>query len=341
MIPSLGRLHLRATRVTQLRSSRRRRNRVSWFIGRRSPLHLCLACFSAFGQLPEAPVGIASLAKTLYPPSIRVDSDLVLVPVTVLDQDDHSFISLRKEHFRVFDNKTEQVITQFAIEDAPVSIGFVFDASASMASKLRTSREAVARFLETANAADEFFLVQFNDRIELRVDLTKQTEEVQRQLGFVQAQGFTALLDAIYFSIGQMQNAHNLRRALVIVSDGGDNCSRYSVHELKNLIRESDVQIYAMGIFDAFDKGSRRPSLLREITQQSGGRMFEIKHLKDLPRVASEVGDALRSQYLLGYSPLKVRRDGKYHRVEVKLNQPTELPKLRASWRRGYYAPID
>lgn len=328
-------------RVAQLRSARRRRNYLLSFIGHRFPLSLCLACSSAFGQLPETPVEIASLPKTAYPPSIRVDSDLVLIPVTVLDQDDHSFTGLRKEHFRVFDNKTEQVITQFAIEDVPVSIGFVFDSSASMAGKFRTSKEAVARFLKTANAADEFFLVQFNDRIELRVDLTKQTEEVQKQLRFVQAQGFTALLDAIHFSIGQMQNAHNLRRALIVVSDGGDNCSRYSVHELKNLMRGSDVQIYAMGIFDAFDKRSRRPSLLREITQQSGGRMFEIEDLRDLPKVASEIGEALRNQYLLGYAPLNVQRDGKYHRLEVKLIQPRESPKLRASWRRGYYARVD
>jgi Ca-activated chloride channel family protein len=305
-----------------------------------------LACSSAFGQPPEAPVQIASL-KNPYNPSIRVDSDLVLIPVTVLDQDDRSFVGLRKEHFRVFDNKTEQVITQFAIEDVPVSIGFLFDASASMAGKLRKSQEAVVSFLETANAADEFFLVQFNDQVELRLDLTKQTEELQKQLRFVHAQGRTALLDAIHYSIGQIHSAHNLRRALIIVSDGGDNCSRHSVRELKNLVRESDVQIYAMGIFDAFDTRSRTPeelsgpSLLREVTQQSGGKMFEINDLRDLPNVASKIGETLRNQYVLGYSPSKVRRDGKYHRVEVKLTRPRESPKLRASWRRGYYAPVD
>lgn len=333
-----------------MRSARRRRNHLLRFIGHRLPVNLCLAylaCYSTFGQPPEAPVEIASLAKTAYSPSLRVDSDLVLIPVTVLDQDDHSFIGLRKEHFRVFDNKTEQVITQFAIEDLPVSIGFLFDASASMAGKLRKSQEAVASFLETANAADEFFLVEFNDQVELRVGLTKQTEDVQKQLMFVHAHGRTALLDAIHFSIGQLRSAHNLRRALIIVSDGGDNCSRHSIRELKNLVRESDVQIYAMGMFDELDKRSRTPeelsgpSLLREVTQQSGGKMFEINDLRDLPNVASKIGETLRNRYVLGYSPLKLRRNGKYHRVDVKLTQPSASPKLRVSWRRGYYAPAD
>ena len=302
-----------------------------------------LACSSAFGQ-----VEVAALPATTTPaPPFRVDSNLVLIPITVLDQDDHSFLGLRREDFRLFDNKTEQQITQFAREDVPVSIGFLIDASASMTGKLRKSQEAIARFLETANAADEFFLVQFNDQVELRLDLTKESNEVRRQLMFVHLHGGTALLDAIHFSIGHMRTAHNLRKALIIVSDGGDNCSRYTLRELKNLVRESDVQIYAMGIFDSPESRLRTPeelsgpALLRDVAHQSGGKMFEIKDPAELPNVASKISEALRNEYVLGYAPLKALRDGKYHRVEIKLTQPKGSPKLKAGWRRGYYAPVD
>ena len=305
-----------------------------------------LACSSAIGQLPTAPVEVASLPTTTTPaPPFQVESNLVLIPITVLDHDDHSFLGLRKEDFRLFDNKTEQRITQFAREDVPVSIGFVIDASASMTGKLRKSQEAIASFLDTANAADEFFLVQFNDQVQLRLDLTKDSDEVRRELRFLHLHGETALLDAMHFSLGHMRRAHNLRRALIIVSDGGDNCSRYTLRELKNLARESDVQVYAMGIFDRPDSRLRTleelsgPALLRDIAHQSGGKMFEIKDLAELPNIAAKISEALRNQYVLGYSPLKALRDGKYHRVEIKLTQPKGAPKLKAGWRRGYYAP--
>jgi VWFA-related protein len=285
--------------------------------------------------------------KNDNPTSIHVNSDLVLIPVTVLDRNDESVGGLEKEHFKLFENKVEQVITHFAIEDAPISLGFVFDASASMRDKLERSREAVTRFLTTANPDDEFFLVPFNDRVELAADLTTSTEEVKKQLMSIRPTGRTALLDAIEFSIRRMRKANNARKALIVVSDGGDNCSRYTMSELKQLVREADVQIYALGIFEPYDARSQTPEellgkpLLRGVTKQSGGRLFEIEDINQLPEIASKIGDALRLQYVLGYSPKAMPRDGKYHRVEVKLAQPKGARKLQASWRRGYYAPVE
>jgi Ca-activated chloride channel family protein len=279
--------------------------------------------------------------------SIRVHSDLVQIPVTVLDHDDQSVAGLERERFKVFEDRVEQVISHFAMEDAPITIGFVLDASASMRDKLPQSREAVVKFLNAANAGDEFFLVQFNDQVELAADVTTSTEEVKRQLMFIRPTGRTALLDAIQFAVRNMRKASNARRALIIVSDGGDNCSRYTVSELKNLVREADVQIYALGIFDS--SGGRSlapeelagPALLRAVAKQSGGHLFEIENINQLPEVATKIGEALRTQYVLGYAPKAVPRDGKYHRVEVKLAQTKGSRKLQASWRRGYYAPVE
>jgi len=278
---------------------------------------------------------------------IHVDSDLVQIPVTVFDRDEQSVVGLEKEHFKLFENRVEQVITHFAIEDAPISIGFVFDASASMSNKLPQSREAVARVLNAANPGDEFFLVQFNDQVELTADVTTSTAEIQRQLMFIRPTGRTALLDAVQFSVRRMRKANNARRALIIISDGGDNCSRYTVSDLKTLVREEDVQIYALGIFDSSEGRQQAleelagPALLRAVAKQSGGHLFEIENINQLPDVAAKIGEALRTQYVLGYAPKATPRDGKYHSVEVKLAPPRSARKLQASWRRGYYAPVE
>jgi VWFA-related protein len=280
-------------------------------------------------------------------PNIRVDSNLVLIPVTVVDRHDQMIAGLEKERFKLYEDKVEQVITHFALDDAPVSVGLVFDASGSMDRKMRKSREAVGQFLKTANTEDEFFLVQFNDNVELLCGLTQQSEEIQNRLMWIRPKGRTALLDAIYFSIQQMKKAHNTRKAIIIISDGGDNYSRYSIGEIKNAVRETDVQIYAIGIFDPPDTRARTfeelsgPTLLGAVAEQSGGRLFEIDDVNELPDVALKIGQAIRNQYILGYMPANLRRDGKYRTVKVTLTLPKGFPKARASWRRGYYAPLD
>jgi Ca-activated chloride channel homolog len=279
------------------------------------------------------------------PVDIRVDKTLVLINVTVTDPLNRFVTGLEKQHFRLYEDKVEQEISQFSSEDAPISIGLVFDTSGSMGSKLQKSRQAAAEFFKTANPADEFFLVQFNDRPELSVPFTTDTDKIQSTLTFTQSRGRTALLDSVYLAMHEMKKAHNPRKAILIISDGGDNSSRYTETEIKNSVREADVQIFAIGIFESLANRGRTPeeaagpSLLNELAEQTGGREYAVENVAELPDIAAKIGIELRNEYILGYTPKNRERDGKYRKVQVKLNQPRGLPPLKAYFRLGYYAP--
>ena len=285
-------------------------------------------------------------AENSKPANIRVDTNLVLIPVAVTDPLGRFVTGLERENFKVIEDKIEQTISQFASEDAPLSVGLVFDTSNSMGAKLQKSRQAAAQFFKTANPEDEFFLVQFSDRPELVVPFTNNTEEIQNRLTFTQAKGRTALLDGIYLAMNQMKKAKNPRRAVLVISDGGDNSSRYTESEIKNLVREADVQMYAIGIFESIGGRGRTaeelsgPGLLNDLSEQTGGKHFAIENMNELPDVAAKIGIVLRNQYLIGYSSKNQEHDGKYRRVQIKLVQPRGMPQLRPSWRQGYYAPI-
>ena len=278
-------------------------------------------------------------------PNIRVDTTLVLINVTVTTPLNQVVTGLEKEHFRIFEDKVEQEITQFSAEDAPLSVGLVFDISGSMGAKLHKARQAAAQFFKTANPEDEFFLIQFSDRPKLVVPFTHQTEEIQNKLAFTQSRGRTALLDALYMAMNEMKKARNPRKAILVLSDGGDNSSRYTQSEIKNLVREADVQVYAIGIFEpVYSRGRTAeelagPTLLSQLAEQTGGRHFPVENINELPDIAAKIGIELRNQYVLGYTPTNQARDGKYRRVKVKLVQPRGLPPLRAAYRTGYYAP--
>ncbi len=304
------------------------------------------AAVALFGQ-----AGITPRAKPVAGPAkvpaanIRIDSNLVLVPVSVCDPMNRPVTGLEKEHFKILDDKVEQTITHFAMDDEPLAVGLVFDISGSMSNKLRRSRAAAAAFFRTANPEDEFFLVEFNDQPKLVVPLTRSYEDIQNQLTFAQSKGRTALLDAIFLALHEMKNTKMQRKALLIVSDGGDNCSRYTESEVRNRVRESDVLIYAMGIFEPDGSRGRSPEeaggpgLLSEICEQTGGRHLPVDDLAEMPDIAAKIGIELRNRYVIGYSPTDAQRDGRYHHVQVKVVPPHGLPALRAFWRLGYYAP--
>jgi Ca-activated chloride channel homolog len=294
---------------------------------------------------PRMKPGAAPAPDAPHNKGIRIDTTVVEIPVTVTDPLNRFVTGLEREHFRLFEDKIEQKVAYFSNEDRPIAIGLVFDTSGSMGSKLRKSQQAVGQLMKTANPEDEFFLVQFNDRPELTVGFTREVEEIQNRLTFVQSRGRTALLDGVYLAINQMKKAHNPRKALVIISDGGDNSSRYTESEIKNLVREADVQIYAIGIFEPISSRGRTaeelsgPGLLTDIAEQTGGRHFPVENLNELPDVAAKIGIELHNQYVLGYAPSNAEKDGKYRHVQVKLVQPKGLPPLKAFWRLGYYAP--
>jgi len=277
---------------------------------------------------------------------LRVDTNLVLVPVTVTDPMNRPVTGLEKEHFKILDDKVEQTITTFAMDDEPLAVGLVFDTSGSMGPKLRRSRAAASAFFRTSNPDDEFFLVEFNDTPRLVVPLTRDTQEIQSQLTFSQSKGRTALLDAIYLALHEIKKSPKKRKALLIISDGGDNSSRYTEGEIRDLVRESDVLIYAIGIFEPEGARSRSPEelagpgLLSDIAEQTGGRHLPVEDISEMPDIATKIGVELRNRYVIGYSPTDQQRDGRYHHVQVKVVPPHGLPPLRLFWRLGYYAPM-
>jgi Ca-activated chloride channel family protein len=277
---------------------------------------------------------------------LRIDVPLILIPVHVTTQLGTSVTDLRQENFRVFEDGIEQPVTNFAKEDAPVSIGMLFDSSGSMHTKIHKSAEAAAAFFKVANPEDEFFLVEFNDRPRLSVPFTRDSDEIHDRIARVRAMGRTSLLDAIHLALAQMKHAHNLRKAIVIFSDGGDNRSRFTEREVKKAMLESDVQVYAMGIFDLNDsrKLTREevdgPRLLTELAEETGGKHFPVDHLDDLPKVCDRIGNELRNQYLLGYMPANAARDGRYRKIKVVLANTESRPQLKPFYRQGYYAPL-
>ncbi len=233
----------------------------------------------------------------------------------------------------------------FSSEDVPISIGVILDLSGSMANKLGKAKEAALQFFKTANPQDEFFLVGFNERAQLLSPFTPNVEDLQSRMLSASAKGKTALLDAIYLGLSQMRGAHSGKRALLIISDGGDNNSRYSEKDIKRFVREADTQLYSIGIFDPFEYRSRTseelngPTLLSETTELTGGRAFTVENLNDLPDIAAKIGAELRNQYILGYHPSNKAHDARWRKIKIKLRVPKGLPPLSVYAKTGYYAP--
>ena len=277
-------------------------------------------------------------------PVYRRNVNMVLVPVTVTDPLGRLVTGLEANQFRIFDDKRQQKIISFSTEDAPISVGIIFDVSGSMSDKINKSRVAVRAFLATANPRDQFFVIAFNDEPHLICNFTSNINKIQDRMDFIPAGGRTALLDAIYLGLEKMQAARFSRKALLIISDGGDNHSRYTAGEVRNAVRESDVQVYSIGVFDpAADRSTPEerngPSLLNEISNVSGGRLFRLDDLDELPDVAAKIGVALRNEYLIGYDPSHIADNAKWHKIHVKLKPPPGLPPLSVRARTGYYAP--
>ncbi len=293
----------------------------------------------------NSPAKAKTKSKTGKPlPLYRRNVNMVLVPVTVTDPLGRLVTGLEADQFRIFDDKRQQKIISFSTEDAPISVGIIFVVSGIMSDKINKSRDAVRAFLATANPRDQFFVIAFNDEPHLICNFTININKIQDRMDFIPAGGRTALLDAIYLGLEKMQTARFSRKALLIISDGGDNHSRYTSGEVRNAVRESNVQVYAIGVFDpAADRATPEerngPALLNEISNVSGGRLFRMDDLDELPDVAAKIGVALRNEYLIGYDPNRITNNAKWHKIQVKLKPPPGLPPLSVRARRGYYAP--
>jgi Ca-activated chloride channel family protein len=277
--------------------------------------------------------------------SVHIDVELALVNITVTDPYNRLVTGLEPDNFRIFEDNVEQEVVNFSSEDVPISIGVIFDHSGSMGDKLGKAKEAAIQFFKTANPQDEFLLVGFNDRAELLSPFTDSVEDLQSRILSAPAKGRTALLDAIYLGLSQMKGARKSKRALLIISDGGDNSSRYNEKDIKRLVREADTQLYSIGIFDPFEYRGRTPeelygpSLLAEVTELTGGRTFTVENFNELPDIAAKIGMELRNQYILGYHPSNKAHDARWRKIKIKLRAPKGLPPLTAYAKTGYYAP--
>lgn len=271
--------------------------------------------------------------------NLRVDTNLVLVPTTVNDDFNRPVTGLEKDNFRVFEDKAEQPITSFSSDDEPIALGFIFDTSGSMSTLLPQGRDAAAEFLKMGNPEDEFFLVEFDNSPRLVIPLSSNTSEIGLQVAMTKSGGSTALIDGLFMGIHEIHKSKKTKKALVLISDGGENNSRYSPGEIKNAIKESDVLIYTVAITGPFNPDSASGlELLNGVAEMSGAHMFNAGG-NALSDIAEKIGIELRNRYVIGYSPHDQKHDGKFHKIEVKVVPPRGLPKLRAHWRSGYYAP--
>jgi Ca-activated chloride channel homolog len=272
---------------------------------------------------------------------IRTSVDLVLVPVSITDNRNRPVLGLEQSNFQLFENKKPQEIKNFSSEDTPVSVGILLDTSGSMSHKLERAREAVFEFCEASNPQDEFFLITFSNQPHLVTDFTPNSENVKHDLLSVRAQGQTSLLDAIYLGLTKMRSARYARKALLVISDGGDNHSRYSERDVRSAILESDVSFYAIGTYDRWvstQEEMRGPELLHTIADSTGGLAFSLGNVSEMPDVTRSIGDRLRHQYVLAYTPAAAMRDGKWHKISVKLRLPKKFSFLHVAARTGYYA---
>lgn len=276
--------------------------------------------------------------KTPAPPVFKIDVETAFVKVSVTDPMNRYVTGLEKEHFKVYEDNIEQSIQYFSQEAAPISVGIIFDVSASMKedNNIRKAKNAISRFLQSGNPADEYFLVTFNHKTNLAQTFTDQSSSLQNEAAFQKAGGTTALYDAVYMGLDQIKRASREKKALIVISDGEDNSSRYSSAEIREFAKEIDVQVYAIGHIGPQGTGSGE---LQRIVSMTGGRAFFPNNFNELDYYIDLIHAELRSQYVLGYSPTNKAHDGKWRRIRVKLDAPQGLPKLILHAREGYYAP--
>ncbi len=276
---------------------------------------------------------------------IRVDVDLVLVPVTVTDHMNRLVTTLDKNDFTLYEGKEQQEIRHFSIEDAPISFGLIVDLSGSMANKIDRVHAAVDELFNNANPEDDYFVVAVSDTPKVLANTTQSVGTIQEKLTSMPPGGYTALLDAIYLAECKLRSARYQRRALLIISDGGDNASRYKMGEIKTLVQEANAEVYAIGVFDGLpifktieEKFGRR--LLTQVTEASGGRTIPVDNLAKMPQAAATISRELRSQYILGYRP-KGPRDGKWRTIKVSVRAPEHAPPMQAYYKKGYPGPAE
>ncbi len=293
----------------------------------------------AFGQTPTPTPEVLDDDDT----PVRVKTDLVTLTLTVTDPYGRYVSGLGKNAFTINDNGIEQDITFFSDSDAPVSVGIIFDVSGSMSGqKIGKARKALERFITSSHPMDEYFLIAFNNRAQLLMDRTRDGEAVLSKLTLVKPKNNTALYDAVYLGIERVTRGSHQKRALMIISDGQDNASRYNFGEVRRLMKESDVVTYAVGIMDGGDMsgslGMQGQAFLDELTSVTGGKSFYPQTDVEMDEIFERIALELRHQYSIGYTPKDFQPNGKWRKVKTKVKPPRGMPRLTVRGREGYYA---
>lgn len=260
---------------------------------------------------------------------LKVDVDLVMVNVSVSNSENRFVSDLKPDNFQLFEDKVEQQIRYFSSEAAPVSIGIVFDMSHSMEKKLSFARDAAVKFLETGTPDDEYFLVEFSNRAHVAEGFTTDIGRLRDRLSFAPAEGATALYDAVYLGLAQLKKGQNPKKALLLITDGEDNHSRYSRGDIRDFVKEADAQIYVIDLGRA---------LIGDLAEMTGGHSYRVSP-SDLEDACEKIAQELKSQYVIGYESSNTSKDGKYRKIRVRVTPPAGTAKVSVRTRDGYYAP--
>ncbi len=276
--------------------------------------------------------------------TLKIDVDLVLINATVTDPRNRFVTGLEGEHFQIFEDRVEQDIQYFSAEDVPLSLGIVFDVSGSMKDKLSIARDAAVTFLKTGSPEDEYFLAEFSVKPSIAQDFTTDISRLQNHLIFTPAKGMTALYDAVYLALEKVDEGSNPKKALLLITDGEDNRSRYTFGNVREFVKESDVQIYSIGIVSNWNSqlamGRTGRALIEELSEVSGGRSFFPNSVYELEDITTKIAVELKNQYVIGYFSTNERKDGKWRKVQVKVKPPRGLPRLTVRAKQGYYARV-
>jgi Ca-activated chloride channel family protein len=271
--------------------------------------------------------------------SLKVDVDVVLATVTVTNRDGRYVMGLEKENFKITEDKVAQEIIYFSAEDIPLSVGIILDVSGSMKDKLKTAIEAAITFMKSGSPDDEYFLVEFADRPTETTEFTTDIEKLQSRFLVSRAKGRTALFDAVYMGLAKLDGGNNTKRALLLITDGEDNRSRYTFSNVKEFVKEKDIQMYAIGItngvMDAASEQGR--ALLRDLASISGGNSFFPSSVFKLEEICRQIATELKYQYVLGYHSTNQAKDGEWRKIKVTAEYPKNKLTVRA--KAGYYAP--
>lgn len=272
---------------------------------------------------------------------IRQNTDLVVMHMTVIDHKGNLVPGLEQGSFQVFEDSVSQPIETFTQEDIPSTIGLVIDNSASMRTKRPDVNAAALAFAKSSNPQDQMFVVNFSDSVGFALPddtpFTSQPAELQQALSRVLPEGRTALYDGLYYALEHLKEGDRDKKALILISDGGDNASKRTIEGIKGMAMYSNAIIYAIGLFDPND-ADRNPKVLKQLAEVTGGEAFFPDSSKDVPAICEKIALNIRRQYMLAYAPLNQKMDGAFRKVQIRVSG-TDHGHLNVRTRAGYFAP--